>query len=35
MLERNDAWAVSRRYMSLESLDRSATNPVRVPGVAA
>jgi putative transposase len=36
MLEQNDEWAVSRRYMSLESLAALSDAPrVRLPGVAA
>ena len=36
MLEQNDEWAVSRRYMSLESLAVLSDAPrVRLPGVAA
>lgn len=34
-LETNDAWAIARRYMSLEPRARVADNPaVRVPAVA-
>jgi putative transposase len=29
MLEQNDEWAVSRRYMSLESLNSLSDDPVR------
>jgi putative transposase len=36
MLEQNDEWAVSRRYMSLESLAVLSDAPrVSLPGVAA
>src|SRR5215208_7326376 len=36
MLEQSDEWAVSRRYMSLESLAALSDAPcVRLPGVAA
>ena len=36
MLEQNDEWAVSRRYISLESLTAVSDAPrVRLPGVAA
>src|SRR5215217_7303785 len=36
MLEQNDEWAVSRRYMSLESLSALSDDLVlRVPAVAA
>ena len=36
MLEQNDEWAVSRRYMSLESLATLSDTPhVKLPGVAA
>src|SRR3954469_5966323 len=36
MLEQNDEWAVSRRYMSLESLSALSDDPVlRLPAVAA
>ena len=35
MLETNDEWAVTRRYMSLETLARVTDNPsVRLPAVA-
>ena len=35
MLEQNDEWAVSRRYMSLESLSVLSDDPVlRLPAVA-
>ena len=35
MLEQNDEWAVSRRYMSLESLSALSDDPVlRLPAVA-
>ena len=35
MLEQNDEWAVSRRYMSLESLSTLSDDPVlRLPAVA-
>jgi len=35
MLEQNDEWAVSRRYMSLETLARVTDNPtVRLPTAA-
>jgi transposase-like protein len=29
MLEQNDEWSVSRRYMSLESLSALSDDPVR------
>jgi putative transposase len=29
MLEQNDEWSVSRRYMSLESLNSLSDDPVR------
>src|SRR3954466_15563467 len=36
MLEQNDEWAVTRRYMSLESLSALSDDPVlRLPAVAA
>jgi putative transposase len=36
MLEANDAWAVARRYMSLETLAQvTNTENVRPPAVAA
>ena len=36
MLEQTDVWAVSRRYMSLESLTAIGDDPVpRLPAVAA
>jgi putative transposase len=36
MLEQNDEWAVSRRYMSLESLSALSDDPVlRLAAVAA
>lgn len=36
MLEQNDEWAVSRRYMSLESLGALSDDPIlRLPAVAA
>jgi transposase-like protein len=36
MLEQNDEWAISRRYMSLESLaPLGNTRVIRLPGVAA
>ena len=36
MIEQNDEWAVSRRYMSLESLAVISDAPrVSLPGVAA
>ncbi len=36
MLETNDEWAVTRRYMSLETLARITDNPtIRLPAVAA
>ncbi len=36
MLEQNDEWAVSRRYMSLESLSALSDDPVlRLSAVAA
>ena len=36
MLEQNDEWAISRRYMSLESLAILSDDPVlRLPAVAA
>lgn len=34
LLEQNDEWALTRRYMSLESLARIVDNPVlSLPGV--
>jgi hypothetical protein len=36
MLEQNDEWAVSRRYMSLESFAALSDAPrVKLPAVAA
>jgi putative transposase len=36
MLEQNDEWAVSRRYMSLESLSGLSDDPIlRLPAMAA
>jgi putative transposase len=36
MLEQNDEWAVSRRYMSLESLSALSDDPVlRLSAMAA
>ena len=36
MLEQNDEWAISRRYMSLESLSALSDDPVlRLSTVAA
>ena len=36
MLEQNDEWAVSRRYMSLESLGALSDDPVpRLSAIAA
>jgi putative transposase len=36
MLEQNDEWAVSRRYMSLESLSGLSDDPIlRLPDMAA
>jgi transposase-like protein len=36
LLETNDEWAVTRRYMSLETLARATDNPnVRLHAVAA
>jgi putative transposase len=36
MLEQNGEWAISRRYMSLESLAPVSDSPmIRLPGVAA
>jgi hypothetical protein len=35
MLEQNDEWTISRRYMSLESLAPVSDSPmIRLPGVA-
>ena len=36
MLEQNDEWPVSRRYMTLETLGSVSRNPiVRLPALAA
>ncbi|EZP80701.1 Mobile element protein [Novosphingobium resinovorum] len=36
MLEQNDEWAVSRRYMTLETLGSVSHNPiVSLPALAA
>ena len=36
LLEQNDEWAVSRRYMTLESLTQTSDNPtIKLPAVAA
>ena len=36
LLEQNDEWAVSRRYMTLESIDQTSDNlTLKLPTVAA